>query len=202
MLSAEGSVTCTPASPLPEAGVSRTQSCSGLESNSGVFQPTEGNEGKREGKGRDGEEMEVRQGWRPGRRWGTGENEHLLSTYYVPGASLTFSLSPRGTLEREGSSLPFPDEEMKPREGKQAAPGPHSNLVSGRTRISNLELPFCEGHAVSLSLGAPWGEASRKRGSVEETLRRERGGRWRRKSPREGRRRKGLAGPSGALGWG
>lgn len=54
MLSAEGSVTCTPASPLPEAGVSRTQSCSGLESNSGVFQPTEGNEGKREGKGRDG----------------------------------------------------------------------------------------------------------------------------------------------------
>lgn len=154
MLSAEGSVTCTPASPLPEAGVSRTQSCSGLESNSGVFQLTEGNEGKREGKGRDGEEMEVRQGWRPGRRWGTGENEHLLSTYYVPGASLTFSLSPRGTLEREGSSLPFPDEEMKPREGKQAAPGPHSNLVSGRTRISNLELLFCKGHAVSLALGA------------------------------------------------
>lgn len=120
----------------------------------------------------------------------------------MPGTSLTFSLSPCGTLEREGSSLPFPDEEMKPREGKQAAPGPHSNLVSGRTRISNLELLFCEGHAVSLALGAPWGEASRKRGSVEETLRRERGGRWRRKSPREGRRRKGLAGPSGALGWG
>lgn len=159
---------------------------------------------KERGKGREGtgEEMEVRQGWRSGRRWGTGENEHLLSTYYVPGASLTFSLSPRGTLEREGSSLPFPDEEMKPREGKQAAPGPHSNLVSGRTRISNLELLFCKGHAVSLALGAPWGEASRKRGSVEETLRRERGGRWRRKSPREGRRRKGLAGPSGALGWG
>lgn len=82
----------------------------------------------------------------------------------------------------------FQMRKMKPREVKQAAPGPHSNLGSGRTSTSGL---LSSKAMQFLLLQGPEGEASQERESLEETLR------------AAGRGEEGRAGgPRGVRGWG
>lgn len=79
----------------------------------------------------------------------------------------------------------FQMRKMKPREVKQAAPGPHSNLGSGRTSPSGM----LSGKALQFLLPqGPEGEASQERESLEETLRAAgRGGEGRAGGPRGAR---------------